>query len=336
MADADEVRFTSRPSFADIMWTSARSARGSALSVAFGTVMVATAVLTFALGPSGLAFLPFGILGLAFLTGLFMVPITWIVSRRRPDLLAPFEVRADAEGLSLHSANASSRVAWSNYRGVRETDRAFLLDDGALTVILSKRGASDEQLNEFRSLVAAAGVADVTPPWRRRLRVLAWAVVGLAIASTMVFGSTALNRLLANARIELEVATSGALVTVRGSTDLPDGTLIAVDVYHADEWRRAGHGDRSRDVDSFPWIDGADATVMDGTFEATIDVTGWPAGRGGAVALFWVDGYQPPMVEERFGPDGADLRGPDVRLLDDGSRRLEVVTLFDLPSPPSR
>jgi hypothetical protein len=105
--------------------------------------------------------------------------------------------------------------------------------------------------------------------------------------------------------LELDARREGESVLVQGSTDLPDGTLISIELRH----ERFG---------SLPWgtgfEDGA-ARVRNGRFAERIAIPGWPAGRIDVWVAFQptsIHGEQPEPVLERYGRSGERLAGDNV------------------------
>lgn len=332
MTESEQVTFTAQAEAGDIVWSSVTLARSSTFGVAFGTFVLVPSIAAVWAGDLWLA-LPMAVFGISLVTGLFAAPFAWInVQRNRDALLTPTDVRADPRGVSLQSPGSSSSSSWSVYRRARDTRRAFLLDPGTgLVIVVPKRGVAESELVAFRGLLARAGLLEDASVGRTLLRSLRGFAVGIGIAIGLGAATVGISLLQANARIDLEVTVADGIAKVVGSTDLPDGSLVSVQVYQADEWRRRSADGQSPDVETFPWISGHDVTVVGGAFFATVDIDGWPSGKGGAIAQFWVDPAQPGAARERFGADGENLRGPHVGEFDDGTPRLRVYTPFEIP-----
>jgi hypothetical protein len=321
--DPVEIRFRSEPTSGDVLWNSASLVRRSAFTLVLGTFLMVTSALTLFLGDLfsliGLA------IGLALLTGAMIVPFVWWSIRQRRDLvLAVLDVTADRAGLTITSTQASTRQDWSIYRRVNETSRAFLLSTGmSATVLLAKRGMSPTELDAFRALLAEVGLLR---PARRfdRIRQLVWVAVGLALAGALILAPRLIGGIGATATMNLETSVNGHTVTLKGSTDLPDGAVVAVELVQTAEWERDAADGTAPDPSTSRWVLDQVVTVSDGEFTADFSPAGWPSGHLGAYAYFWVDPGQPPAVIERFGSDGSGLRGPDVVDLDDRGPTIEL------------
>lgn len=326
--ESEQVTFTTQAEAGDVIWSSAAVARSSIFAVAFGTLAILAGVAAAVMADYWLA-LPMVLFGISIVTGLFAAPFAWMTVRNSRDIqLASTEVRADAHGVSFRSPTTSASSDWSTYRRATETGRAFLLDSGTGQVfVVPKRGVADADLSAFRSLLRSAGLLH-----RATARVwLLGFLIGIGLTIAIVAGTIGVNLLRTNARIGLDVSVVQDTATVFGTTDLPDGSLVSVQVYQADEWRRASIDGESPDVETFPWISGDDVTVHNGAFLATIDISGWPGGNGGAIAMFWIDPAQPAAVRDRFGANGEKLEGPGVDEFEDGTPRLRVHASFEIP-----
>jgi hypothetical protein len=103
-----------------------------------------------------------------------------------------------------------------------------------------------------------------------------------------------------------------------GTTDLPDGSLIAYEVTHA--------------VVAVGREDGT-MLVTGGRFQRSVDLASWPPGRIEAwVAFQTILGttvHQPPAVLQRFGQMGERLRGANVTKTGE-LRRVEQEQTFTL------
>lgn len=330
MPESEQITFTTQATLGDVVWSSVTLARSSVGAVAIGAFSLVTATVG-ALLLADIWVVPIAIFGVSLVTGLFSAPFAWIsVRNNRKAQLSVTEVTADASGITLQSRGSSSSSEWASYRRVSETGRAFLLDPGTgLVLIVPKRGVAEPILTAFRRFMADAGLLNRSS---RRQRTLRW-LTGVAVGIGFMVGLTAaiwgFNALQSNVHVALDVTVDDGAATVAGSTDLPDGSLVTVRVYQADEWRRAGAEGRSEQT--FPWIRDQDVTVDDGSFIATFDISGWPSGSGAAMALFWVDPAQPDSVRERFGNDGENLRGIGVGKFEDGTPRFRAHFTFAIP-----
>jgi galactose oxidase-like protein len=144
---------------------------------------------------------------------------------------------------------------------------------------------------------------------------VAWVLlVGLPVAriawSFMAgSGSTPLELLLpSDPTFRLSTSVDGVVVTGRGETSLPDAS-------HVQMWATFWG-----DAPGIHISDVADATVRDGSFAQSFDLTGWPAGQVAVNALFEMDVSQPVEVTVRYGAKGERLSGPRVVFDDDEAR----------------
>jgi ADP-ribose pyrophosphatase len=126
---------------------------------AFGSVIGVIGLLAFFIGADTLTWLPPVVLGLAVLSGLFMVPFAWFGLRRRRELVEePMTVVADASGITTSASYGQSHVGWQLYTRVREVGDWFFLDTGAgANHLIPKRAFSAVDLATFRRLIAGAG-----------------------------------------------------------------------------------------------------------------------------------------------------------------------------------
>lgn len=331
MNDPNGVRFTTHPSSGDILWNATALMRRSPLSLVLGTFMVATGAVAVALGD--LVSLLILLVGLSFLSGVFVAPFTWWSIRQRKDLvLAPADIEATAQGLSMTSSMASSRQAWSFYRRARETRHAFLLEIGTGSVVLlTKRDIAPADVQAFRVLLVQAGLLSQQTSKVERWRPLLWVAVGLVVSAALLLGPRIISGMGATATLEVAPTIQGRTVTLQGTTDLPDGAIVVVQLVQRDAWERESAGGVTPDVGTSPWVRSLDARVQGGRFTQTFQVADWPAGRGVAAAFFWIDATQPRAVIDRFGPNGTGLRGPNVTDRDDRGPTLEIERAFVIP-----
>ncbi len=274
------------------------------------------------------------VLGLLFATGYFVVPFLWFAVRRRRDLLlAPVDITADATGLICAMPMSTTTNAWSVYRRVRETSDAFLLGIGTgSSGFVLKQGVDPAVLDRFRAVLMGAGF-DLRPS--RRVRRLSIAVVlflaGMLIAPGFAYGPRAIATIGANATISLSVGAAGGTVTLSGTTDLPDGSQLDLQLVHIDKWNASQTTGASADPADSPWVLYATTTVRGGAFSEPFEVPAWPSGRLVGVADFWMYGSQPLAAVDRYGEYGDKMHGPDVIASSDGSRYLEIQAATQLP-----
>lgn len=112
--------------------------------------------------------------------------------------------------------------------------------------------------------------------------------------------------------MSVDGSIEGTTLTVRGTTDLPDGSLVWVGAHHEDLWQIA---------------DGNEAITVDGSFATVLDLDRWPNGPISVNASFSLRDDQPPEAIERFGADGEHLSGPGVRWDSDGPYLLATTTI---------
>jgi YcxB-like protein len=191
-ASAGSITFVSRPTMADVIGSAVVLTRWSLFSSAAGTFACVNALFAIVVTGDRLSIL-FLLLGLSFLTGVFIVPFAWWALHQRRDLvLAEVEVLADDAGITLTTAASTGRHDWSVFRQVRETSGAFVLDTGAgAAVLIVKRGADAASIEGLRRLLIAAG--KVPPDGRRRdlRRTVFGVAIGLA-ATAVLIGSAIL------------------------------------------------------------------------------------------------------------------------------------------------
>ena len=121
-----------------------------------------------------------------------------------------------------------------------------------------------------------------------------------------------------DARLDIAFELDSGTVMVSGSTNLPDGALIFVYVWH--------------DVESLPFDSENHVPVVDGRYEVSVDVTRWPSGLAHASATFLIDDEeaQPSHVLAVVGRNGEWLGGPQARDREYGYR-LVGSEVIDVP-----
>jgi hypothetical protein len=324
------IRFVAQPSMGELIWHQAELARRAAPLIVLGTFVTVTSAITLVLGDAtsiiGL------LLGLSLLSGLFAAPFVWWAVRQRRDLLlAPVTYEIDDEGISMTTSSSTARSVWSVFRRARETRRAFVLDTGAgAAIVLLKRPMGPEVVESVRERLRRRGLL-LEPTLVRRMRPLVWVGVGLLAVAVVFGGSLYLANAGANVALETTPTVASRHVTVDGTTDLPDGTRLAVQVFQFDAWNRARASGDAAAADDFSYIDEVEAVVHGGRFSADVDMTGWPAGHGMSAVYFWIDESQPQEVIDRFGLDGSGLHGPNVLPHEDTGPTLRVDHGFDIP-----
>jgi hypothetical protein len=273
------VRFVQQQTVRELVWQSAALLRRSALMLALGTFVTVTAAIPLILGDlSGVIGV---LLGLSFLTGLFVVPFVWWTVRQRRDLvLGPVTVEIDGDGVTMTQSAATSHQAWSLYKRARETPSAFILDTGVgASAVLLKRAMAPADVDVVRGLLTRAGLIGAPPSILRRLRPLVWIGLGLVAAALLIGGATYLANPSSNVAIDATPTVVGRHVSVDGTTDLPDGTLLGVQIFQFDAWQRAAAAGQDAQ-DAFDLMETTQTMVQGGRFHAEADMIGWPPGRG--------------------------------------------------------
>jgi hypothetical protein len=305
------VRFVQQTTVRELVLQSASLLRRSPLMLVFGTFVTVTAAIPLLAGDrSGVIGV---LLGLSFLTGFFVVPFVWWSVRQRRDLLlAPVTVELDADGVTTTHSAATAHQAWSVYKRARETPSTFILETGVSSAaVLLKRAMGPTDVDVVRGLLTRAGLLGPPPTLIRRLRPAIWIGVGLAAAGLLIGGAAFLANSPSNVAIEATPTVLGRQVSVDGTTDLPDGTVLGVQIFQFDAWQRAATAGQDA-TEAFDLIETREAIVQGGRFHAEADTTGWPPGRGMAAVYFWIDESQPEAVKTRFGRDGSGLHGSNV------------------------
>jgi hypothetical protein len=124
-------------------------------------------------------------------------------------------------------------------------------------------------------------------------------------------------------------------IVIEGTTDLPDGALIAYEVTHD----AFGTSDDLQDSTWDLFADGS-VPVQGGRYSVNVPVAGWPSGRVTVWVAFQtvlgatIDGQpadgQPADVIERYGNMGENLTGSNVSESGD-SKRVELEQTIQLP-----
>ena len=215
-----ELRFTTQPTSSDFVANAAAMMRRSAVTLVTGAFATTVAAITLYLGDLVGVFLL--VAGLSMLTGLLMVPFVWFAIRQRRDLvLASVDVEADADGLTMTTARASSRQAWSVYRDVRETSRAFMLNTGTgAAILLAKRGMDADQVRAFRELLARVGLIRPRSAFDR-VRPALWVALGAVLGIGLIVAPLLISGADATATMGIATSTDGSMVTSRAPRTYP-------------------------------------------------------------------------------------------------------------------
>ncbi len=321
-----ELRYESRMS--EYLGSAAWAGRRSDVAFAIGVAGIVGGVVAFAFGDWLTASFLL-LLGIALVTGAFGVPFFWFAIRRQPGLIgAQIEDDIDGSGIHERSPLIEARIAWDLYREVVEARDRFYLVMATGVGFLPKRAFTPEQLEAFRALVAAKGLVR-RPRILRRIAVTV-VVFAVLVAIALVPILLSQSRAGSSAQITLVPQVTGDTVTVSATTDLPDGTFIALEVYQVDEYRKSISAGSPVEAESNPWVEYQYVEVAGGTFGAAFEIGHWPPGHARAVAFVSMH-FQPPQVTDRFGADGEKLTGPNVHRDTQGGLQLEFEHDVDVP-----
>ena len=129
--------------------------RGTLFSGIVATVFVALAFLSFAHRGYMLAALQLAVAA-AFYTGYYSIPLAWLSLRRhRAAVEGPVEVRVDAEGLKITTAEGSQELPWDRIDQVRETSSVFfLVSQHPRSFVLPKQAFDEDGLEAIRDFAA--------------------------------------------------------------------------------------------------------------------------------------------------------------------------------------
>jgi hypothetical protein len=320
------IRIRYRSRLGDHLRAAAYAGRRSDIMFGFGAaVLLAAATTLLVLRDFVAAFIGLVFAG-SVLSGWINAPFVWWALRQDPAILSSeIEDTIDEAGILEKTPRVNAHIAWENYREVSETRDAVYLSSRLGVGFIPKRAFSGAQLEELRRIVRARGL--VHRP-RRGRRIL----VGLAVLGFFVAAGAApivISRLTASPRIELTPVVESQVVSVRGTTDLPDGALVTVQVFHVDEYAREAAAAGGAPSDSV-WVLDKWLAVTNGTFEASFPKPDWPDGRVLAVAHFELT-IQPQHVTDRYGTAGERLSGPLVVPSRDGGKQVRISKDIELP-----
>lgn len=127
----------------------------------------------------------------------------------------------------------------------------------------------------------------------------------------------------ANVALNIDVQIKGTTLTVNGTTDLPDQTILTASAFALE----------GPDTSLTQMSARTDTKVESGQYSAVISLTGWQRGDSVVVAVSFYPSTpgQPKALVDRFGPTGARLQGPGARMNDnDWSTYYEVDTTVTL------
>jgi hypothetical protein len=129
--------------------------RGTAFSLIAAAVFTSLAFFSFTHGGYVLAGLQIAVAA-ALYTGYYSVPFAWLsLVRHRTAVEGPVEVRVNAEGLRVTTAEGLIELPWGKIDRVRETSSVFFLtSEHPRSFILPKRAFDEDQLETIRDLAA--------------------------------------------------------------------------------------------------------------------------------------------------------------------------------------
>jgi hypothetical protein len=131
--------------------------------------------------------------------------------------------------------------------------------------------------------------------------------------------------------LSLDPDLQGTTLSIQGTTDLPDRTLLLYDVAHEEMTTRS-------DVPFDKLHTDGNLEVSGGRYATQVDLTGWPGGDlqvwVGFQTVLGVGTKQPDEIIERFGEAGEFLAGENVTETISGSfKRAEVIRFITWSSP---
>jgi hypothetical protein len=143
--------------------------RSTAFSVIAAAVFASLAFFSFTHGGYVLAGLQFGVAA-ALYTGYYAVPFAWLsLLRHRAAVEGPAEVRVNADGLRVTTAEGLLELPWAKIDRVRETSSVFFLtSEHPRSFILPKRAFDEDQLETIRDLAATMARYYDARPERKR------------------------------------------------------------------------------------------------------------------------------------------------------------------------
>jgi hypothetical protein len=144
----------------------------------------------------------------------------------------------------------------------------------------------------------------------------------------------------ASAVLVVTPTVRGTVLSVDGSTDLPDGTLMRVNIWHEvldealNEVGRNGTDVNLADPRMAYEVD-QQPVVIAGRFRVISDLSAWPRGQITIWTGFEPSPDQPPATVARFGANGERLGGPGVTYDNsDGVPRLVDIQTVAVPPTP--
>ncbi len=124
--------------------------------------------------------------------------------------------------------------------------------------------------------------------------------------------------------LDMDARVADGTISVDGTTDLPDGALIAYEVTLDNS---------AEDAEILDLFDTGTASVSDGTFLFDVPIDSWPAGD----VTIWVTfqtvvagDSQPASVLEKYGDSGERMGGPNVTGAGD-LKRVELEQTIAIP-----
>jgi hypothetical protein len=149
------------------------------------------------------------------------------------------------------------------------------------------------------------------PPASSHLRqiVAIVAILGvLGYGAAVALGITRIPINLIETSIAISTSLDGRILTISGTTTLPDGAVVDCETWHESEDDGLGSGEyHTVDV----------VTIHSGALMCRADLTGWPTGTVRASARF-LPWDQPAAIVDRYGYRGERLSGSEVYQDSDG------------------
>ena len=152
---------------------------------------------------------------------------------------------------------------------------------------------------------------------------LSWSLVGLVACTLTTEPPDGIESDQRGETVSLTVGhrTQWRILWMEGTTDLPDGALVAYRITH----KLA----RAQPADQWPapnLMESGKAAVQDGQYWTRVNTTNWPNGEVRILIQFPVP-PQPDFVVERYGQFGEKLTGDNVITVE-GIKTIEVEETF--------
>lgn len=147
---------------------------------------------------------------------------------------------------------------------------------------------------------------------------VAWVALEFAIAACNGGPATTLS---------ISHTLESRVVTIGGSTNLPDGAFIDIRLIQQEAFDAAAS---DGGANTSPLVVDRFARVSGGTYAASVDLSSWPAGAVELLGIFKIDSSQPSPVVAAYGQNGERLNGPALVNSASDGRYLEVSEQFEL------